>query len=222
MALRDLYALSKNEYITMFRNFISECNNLESTLSNDGIRYGHGHIGHDKLTDKQMIKCIFSEKSCVSTFDKDINIDEIVSEIMYFSTPKIATWLMQSQDMKRIDYANYHQFSLSVDMGDEILGHGFTMTINDDKTRTIKEYNTTAARFVLERSHNPDSKTGFFLKTVYPDISNVLARKEITDKNKIKDILEEVKKEDIIHIGGPTYNRIDKYLGTNESKELER
>lgn len=74
-------------------------------------------------------------------------------------------------------------------MAPELTGYGYIYEKdNTDKDNDkIKCYNTSAIKIIIHRSHYSDSTLGFYPYTAYPDIENVMARKEIDARELIKE-----------------------------------
>lgn len=117
---------------------------------------------HSSKPESDMYRRVAIETRSDSTF---VNRDEInfyLEESIYYHAKDISEWIEETKD---------REFVMNVDFGEQV-GMGFRRAELGNKNSGIEKYNTDIVTVVLQRSHDSASQTGFFLKTMYPNIED--------------------------------------------------
>lgn len=142
-------------------------NELEENIFDDIeilINAGKGHASelHALMNDLDMVKRIIKEdKSFVSSFANKDFMYENIADAIYYKAGDISTW-MTSERYEFSDPKDFHEYTLTLDMGGDPIGTGYDKELNEKESSYIT--------IVLQRSLDNESPLGFFLKTAYVDI----------------------------------------------------
>ena len=142
---------------------------LEDVIFDDfetilNVRKGHSIDAHIGLSDSDMLnRLVREEKQGVSTFYNYEDFQANLQDALYFKAKDVAAWITS----EHIDFKNsrdYHEYAFTVDIEDNLVGHGYD--------KNFRELQTSAIKIVLQRDFSEESPFGFFVKTAYADISH--------------------------------------------------
>ena len=167
--------LKESERIRRLENRLME-KLFDNKIMNSIIDTNHIRIMHEKSnnTDTALLDRTinpYEKTKSASTFN--CNMRDTIENALMNSVPDIIQWLISS---------NRKTITITP-KDDEYIGHGI-----ENKTNTIKEYNTKEITLVLTKDDNND--VGFRCQTAYPNVTHIATTRTATERNLIPDLIQ--------------------------------